>query len=94
MMHIRSGNLALEMQFIEHQTQNGPCISTRPAVFGAGGRNRTRDPLITSQVLYQLSYTGEGLQYSVLPLGWQARQCIFLCFLIGFFASLLFLLDL
>lgn len=26
---------------------------------GAGGRNRTRDPLITSQVLYQLSYTGE-----------------------------------
>ena len=32
---------------------------TRPCfVFGAGGRNRTRDPLITSQVLYQLSYTG------------------------------------
>ena len=29
---------------------------------GAGGRNRTRDPLITSQVLYQLSYTGvEGV---------------------------------
>ena len=27
--------------------------------FGAGGRNRTRDPLITSQVLYQLSYTGK-----------------------------------
>ena len=26
---------------------------------GAGGRIRTRDPLITSQVLYQLSYTGE-----------------------------------
>ena len=26
--------------------------------FGAGGRIRTRDPLITSQVLYQLSYTG------------------------------------
>ncbi len=25
---------------------------------GAGGRIRTRDPLITSQVLYQLSYTG------------------------------------
>ncbi len=50
MMHIRSGNLALEMQFIENQTQNGPCISTRPAVFGAGGRNRTRDPLITSQL--------------------------------------------
>ena len=25
---------------------------------GAGGRNRTRDPLITNQVLYRLSYTG------------------------------------
>ena len=27
---------------------------------GAGTRNRTRDLLITSQLLYQLSYTGEG----------------------------------
>lgn len=27
--------------------------------FGAGTRNRTRDLLITSQLLYQLSYTGE-----------------------------------
>lgn len=26
---------------------------------GAGTRNRTRDLLITSQLLYQLSYTGE-----------------------------------
>lgn len=25
---------------------------------GAGNRVRTRDPLITNQVLYQLSYTG------------------------------------
>ena len=29
-------------------------------VDGAGTRNRTRDLLITSQLLYQLSYTGEG----------------------------------
>jgi hypothetical protein len=28
-------------------------------VAGAPVRNRTRDPLITSQVLYQLSYKGE-----------------------------------
>ncbi len=41
---------------------NGPRIATRPVGIGAGGRNRTRDPLITSQVLYQLSYTGEGLE--------------------------------
>ncbi|CRY98506.1 hypothetical protein [Neisseria meningitidis serogroup B] len=26
---------------------------------GAGTKSRTRDPLITSQVLYQLSYTGK-----------------------------------
>ena len=94
MPHIRSGNLALEMQFIEQQTQNGPCISTRPAVFGAGGRNRTRDPLITSQVLYQLSYTGEGLQYSVPPSNWQEAQCIFLLFFFVLFFILLFLLGL
>jgi hypothetical protein len=25
---------------------------------GAGGRNRTRDLMITNQLLYQLSYTG------------------------------------
>lgn|GEM_PF-1448858 len=27
---------------------------------GAPGRIRTRDPLITNQVLYQLSYKGSG----------------------------------
>ncbi len=31
---------------------------------GAGTRNRTRDLLITSQLLYLLSYTGEGRHYS------------------------------
>ena len=28
-------------------------------MFGAGTKSRTRDPLITSQLLYQLSYTGK-----------------------------------
>ena len=28
-------------------------------LYGAGTRNRTRDLLITSQLLYQLSYTGK-----------------------------------
>lgn len=32
--------------------------------YGAGTRNRTRDLLITSQLLYLLSYTGEGRHYS------------------------------
>ena len=31
----------------------------RLSFYGAPVRNRTRDPLITSQVLYQLSYKGE-----------------------------------
>lgn len=30
---------------------------------GAGTKSRTRDLLITSQLLYQLSYTGAGLHY-------------------------------
>jgi hypothetical protein len=30
----------------------------RAALYGAGTRSRTRDLLITSQLLYQLSYTG------------------------------------
>ena len=29
-------------------------------LYGAGTRSRTRDLLITSQLLYQLSYTGIG----------------------------------
>lgn len=33
-------------------------------LYGAGTRNRTRDLLITSQLLYLLSYTGEGRHYS------------------------------
>ena len=32
---------------------------------GAGSRVRTRDPLITNQVLYQLSYTGIGKAFSI-----------------------------
>ena len=28
--------------------------------FGAGNRNRTYDPIITNDVLYQLSYSGVG----------------------------------
>src|SRR5690606_9278360 len=34
---------------------------------GAGNRIRTRDPLITNQVLYQLSYTGKRGPFSMVP---------------------------
>ena len=37
--------------------------------YGAGSRVRTRDPLITNQVLYQLSYTGGDTGYHGLALG-------------------------
>jgi hypothetical protein len=37
-----------------------PTIEWAFLIFGAGTRSRTRDLLITSQLLYQLSYTGEG----------------------------------
>ena len=33
-------------------------ISAGLVLYGAGTRSRTRDLLITSQLLYQLSYTG------------------------------------
>ncbi len=34
----------------------------RRADVGAGDRNRTCDPLITNQMLYLLSYTGDGVE--------------------------------
>ena len=38
-------------------------------VYGAGTKSRTRDLLITSQLLYQLSYAGTNIfQFSVQPL--------------------------
>lgn len=45
-------------------------ISAGLGLYGAGTRSRTRDLLITSQLLYQLSYTGkEGRHYSHAPGG-------------------------
>lgn len=34
--------------------------------FGAGTKSRTRDLLITSQLLYQLSYTGEEVRIMLI----------------------------
>lgn len=36
-------------------------IAAGLSVYGAGTKSRTRDLLITSQLLYQLSYTGEKM---------------------------------
>ena len=37
-------------------------------LYGAGTKSRTRDLLITSQLLYQLSYTGAGcIIYRQIP---------------------------
>lgn len=39
---------------------------------GAGDRTRTYDPIITNDVLYQLSYTGAGQAISTAPIPLQA----------------------
>ena len=38
---------------------------TPPLVFGAGTPNRTEDILITSEMLYHLSYTGSSITASI-----------------------------
>jgi D-serine deaminase-like pyridoxal phosphate-dependent protein len=48
-----------------------PAVSTPiqegRVIAGAGSRNRTRDLLITNQLLYQLSYAGFPRNYRPLP---------------------------
>ena len=39
------------------------CVQRRNHIGYAGSRNRTRDLLITNQLLYQLSYAGAGLRF-------------------------------
>ena len=41
------------------QKRQRPASLRAFVLYGAGTRNRTRDLLITSQLLYQLSYTGK-----------------------------------
>ena len=42
---------------------------------GAGSRVRTRDPLITNQVLYQLSYTGARVHLASLRGAINGQTC-------------------
>ena len=39
-------------------------LANQGFLFGAGEMNRTPDLLITNELLYRLSYTGEDLDYS------------------------------
>ena len=41
-------------------------------LFGAGTTNRTRDLLITSQLLYRLSYAGQKDHWRLVPPKWGA----------------------
>ena len=41
-------------------------METNELYFGAGEMNRTPDLLITNELLYRLSYTGNARDYSVL----------------------------
>jgi hypothetical protein len=43
-----------------------------PSDFGAGGRTRTDDLLITNQLLYQLSYAGRRVEPPILA----RQQCV------------------
>lgn len=45
-----------------HAGQDG-ALQANPWGNGAGSRSRTRDLLITNQLLYQLSYAGEGRRF-------------------------------
>ena len=42
-----------------NEAVTGEATSRVTCAYGAGDRSRTRDILITSEALYQLSYTGE-----------------------------------
>ena len=47
-----------------HQAKKRPALLQAFDLYGAGTMNRTRDLLITSQLLYLLSYTGSARYYS------------------------------
>jgi hypothetical protein len=49
---------SLYAQLYVSRKNKGPAFLRALVLFGAGTRSRTRDLLITSQLLYQLSYTG------------------------------------
>ncbi len=55
--------------------------SGRTAQFGAGGRTRTPDLLITNQLLYQLSYTSSSLSAFLLYSLFLKMSSLFLIFL-------------
>ena len=49
----------LRMTYTQPKTKKAHLsVSLFREIYGAGTRSRTRDLLITSQLLYQLSYTG------------------------------------
>jgi hypothetical protein len=53
------------LDYVEHRGAMGNAASAEPAsILEADGETRTPDPIITSDVLYQLSYVGEG---GILP---------------------------
>ena len=62
-------------RYIRNETS--PLHFCKGLLFGAGERSRTPDLLITSQLLYQLSYTGDR---RVIYLGHQANASRLLCF--------------
>jgi hypothetical protein len=45
------------------ETKKAALVDGLLFITGAGDRNRTYDPIITNDVLYQLSYSGAGREF-------------------------------
>ena len=52
------------------------CIAASLVVICAGSRNRTRDLLITNQLLYQLSYAGVLIWLGGATSGTRSKKCM------------------
>lgn len=48
---------------LAHAMKKALTLANQGFLFGAGEMNRTPDLLITNELLYRLSYTGEDLNY-------------------------------
>lgn len=58
MLLLRPDDLTWYMSCYARDKNKRPTFLRAFVLYGAGTRSRTRDLLITSQLLYQLSYTG------------------------------------
>ena len=68
----RTGPSGLQSPRAPNNTYSPFILDILPKKYGAGGRIRTRDPLITNQVLYRLSYSSVKLYTAFFARGLRA----------------------